>query len=598
MDLDRFFLSALGAAVAAALALPAGATEILRVSSHGHEGIGAGRSVTPIPDVTGDGAAEILVGAFDPDGSSDLGSIAVYDAVNRAFVWERSFRSALDPSFDRGVSLVALGGDLDGDGVDDVAAGPPYAQADPSKPEKRESKGVVLILSGSNGRTIQRLTSAEEGERFGTVLAPAGDFDGDGSPDLLVGDPDAQSVPGTVNGGVLVVSAATGAIVARFPAPRSGERFGAALAMAGDVDGDGIADVAVGAPNASSAGAIGSGAVYVVSGSSGAILSTLHGEPFELLGASIAIAGDADGDGLTDVLAAGPTGAVRCFSLDGSLLARLSPEGTGPVAIAAGSDATGDGSPDAVLGHPMAAGETGSVEVFSLREGGGAFSFGAWNAGLGLGRPLLGYSVAFVPDMDGDGAAEIVAGSPRAEVPRTRDASGVVVIASLENEIVARAGNVNRGRGPSADVLYVADSTGGLARTISVATYVPLTVFVSVPPAATGRTPYALFARFGAPNRSDLDALPGGLGTAVFPLPLARPAPATRVVASTLPPGVLDPGARRPLRPGEPAPSIAAMLPLGTRRPMTFALQGLIADPGAANEAGLSLTNAIVVITR
>lgn len=569
---------------------PARATEILRVTNRFDAACGVGATVAPLADVTGDGQPDVLVGAVDPERSGCLGAAIVYDPAADRLVWQRSFRTDEHDSARR--SLVPLRGDLDGDGCEDVVAGPPFVRVDPSRPAPSGRENSILVLSGRTGETLARLSSRVAGEWFGSVVAPAGDVDGDGTPDLLVGDPDYVNQLGVSMAAVLVVSSRDGSEIARFPAPRAGERFGAALAAAGDVDGDGSADFLIGAPNAAMPNAPLTGAVDVVSGREGTAIARLFGAEGESIGAAVALAGDVDGDGRPEVLAAGPDGAVRLLALGGLTLRALGARGDGPVAIAAGEDATGDGAPDAILGRSAA----GGVAVVSLRDGSAVFAFEALDISAGRSPSALGASVAFLPDLDGDGAAEVLAGAPRAAAPRLRDTTGAIVIASHENEIALRSGNVNRGAGPAADVLWVNDSVGDGRREIELLRHVPVTILMAAPPAATSRAPFALFARIGRPGRADLDPI-DGTGIACIPMPLGHAAPGTRVIASGLPAGTLHESAPGPMRPTEPAPAIVTHLPAGLRREIVLALQGAIVDPASAS-GPLSLTNAVIVISR
>ena len=137
-----------------------------------------------------------------------------------------------------GLALAGVG-DVDGDGVPDLAVGAP-------------EQGRVFLFSGATGQRLRTLNNPtpQAGARFGRALAGVGDVDGDGVPDLTVGAP-GQDVEGRdTQGQVFLFSGATGQQLRTLnnPTPQAGARFGRELAGVGDVDGDGVSDLAVGAP--------------------------------------------------------------------------------------------------------------------------------------------------------------------------------------------------------------------------------------------------------------------------------------------------------------------------------------------------------------
>lgn len=140
-------------------------------------------------------------------------------------------------------------GDVDGDGLMDRDGGAVRRHA------RRR---------GGSSRTGERLHSAvgAKGDLLSYAEADAGDTDGDGISDYVVG------APGNGAGHALVFSGATGEVLLRLDGEAAGDVFGAAVAGAGDVNGDGRADVLVGAPAAEGAG-VNSGRVYVLSGADG-----------------------------------------------------------------------------------------------------------------------------------------------------------------------------------------------------------------------------------------------------------------------------------------------------------------------------------------
>ena len=160
------------------------------------------------------------------------------------------------------------------------------------------------MLSGPDGSVLAAHDGAAPGDQLGTWVASVGDVDGDGVPDQGFGAP-GSDVGGLDAGLVLVRSGARGAIVFAVPGQEEGEGLGV-VAGAGDVDGDGRADIVLGSALASLTGPH-AGGVSIVSGRTGLVLCAGGGPmPFTWLGASVAGVGDLDGDGRPDVAAGGP----------------------------------------------------------------------------------------------------------------------------------------------------------------------------------------------------------------------------------------------------------------------------------------------------
>jgi hypothetical protein len=138
-------------------------------------------------------------------------------------------------------------GDIDGDGVPDLAAGAPYQNV-----AGQGDRGQVFLFSGASGARLLTLndTDPQAGAYFGLALAGVGDVDGDGVPDLAVGAPNKEVAGQDAQGQVFVFSGASGQLVLTLtkPSPQAQAQFGWTLAGVGDVDGDGVPDLAVGAP--------------------------------------------------------------------------------------------------------------------------------------------------------------------------------------------------------------------------------------------------------------------------------------------------------------------------------------------------------------
>ncbi|HKB14684.1 MAG TPA: VCBS repeat-containing protein, partial [Planctomycetota bacterium] len=198
-------------------------------------------------------------------------------------------------------AAVAGAGDLDGDGHADVLVGLPG-----TAPGSGVFAGRARVYSGSTGAVLLQWAGDELYEGFGSAVAGLGDANGDGIPDVAIGAPARDNPPLQGVGRVSVFSGANGSLLHQWDGVVAWESFGASVAAAGDFDADGRADVVVGAPG-SYAGVAGGGRALVFSGATGGALYTQVGiSPTALLGYSVSGAGDVDGDGYSDVILGAP----------------------------------------------------------------------------------------------------------------------------------------------------------------------------------------------------------------------------------------------------------------------------------------------------
>jgi FG-GAP repeat/FG-GAP-like repeat/Stigma-specific protein, Stig1 len=304
--------------------------------------------------------------------------------------------------------------DVNGDGYADVAVGAPYLGHNVGR--------AFVYLGGAGGLTTSpavTLTGPLGGRTaFGDPIASAGDVNGDGYADLVVAAPRALGLTGRVYvylGGAKGVVASPAATWLD-PEPQSG--FGGSFASAGDVNGDGYADVVVGAPSAAN----GAGRVYVyLGGSSGPAASpaiALTGPDLGGFGDSVASAGDVNGDGYGDVV-------VSAESIDRAYLYLGSAGGLGtspavtwvapdiPSSFGnsvASADVNGDGYADVVVGADRAQTEIGCVYLYLGGPDGPAAS-----PTLTLLPPdaneFFGFALASAGDVNGDGYADVAVSS-------------------------------------------------------------------------------------------------------------------------------------------------------------------------------------------
>jgi hypothetical protein len=315
---------------------------------------------------------------------------------------------------------VAWCGDLDGDGLGDLAVGATGAG---------KGAGEVRIFSSQNWKLIRTL-SVSGSDGLGWALTPAGDVDGDGFEDLLVGELGA-----TKTGTVTLFSGKDGSVLQSITSTVAKSGFGRSIAAVGDADGDGIADYAIGSPLFDvTTHDDHAGAVDLRSGADGSLLWQQQGTFWtytdmwgnvwyvgDMLGTSLDVGGDVDGDGTRDVVAA-TYDALHTEILsgkDGSTLRSFTPPWYTMGSVAALGDLTGDGLPE--IGICYRDVDTTFV-IYSSLDG-----KVLWRTDETNFRPPE--VAASVSDVDGDGRPDFVLGFPddsidskgRAELHTTND---------------------------------------------------------------------------------------------------------------------------------------------------------------------------------
>jgi hypothetical protein len=308
--------------------------------------------------------------------------------------------------------------DVNGDGYGDVIAGAPGANGNAGR--------AHIFMGGASGLRPSPSPSldAPVAGSFGACVVSAGDVNGDGFADVLVGAR-APGISASDIGSAYLYLGGPGGV---SPSPVStlvgpdgaGSRFGHSLACAGDVNGDGYADVAVGAPGVASS----AGAVYFYlggpNGLSSSATTSFSGPANGYFGDAVASAGDLNGDGYEDFVVGAdfPLSASEGFAyvyLGGPTGLQTSPQtlsvsvGFGLGNALAGGDFNGDGYADLVVaqhryarvnvywGSASGIGDTPSVQIDGL---------------LGFGQ-----SVASAGDVDGNGYADLLVGDPEVTGP-------------------------------------------------------------------------------------------------------------------------------------------------------------------------------------
>lgn len=251
-----------------------------------------GQAMTNLGHINGDSPVHWAVGApGSGEASQTDAAVVVLHAQNNELV-ER-----LRVEGDAGSRLgwdVILSDDVTNDSfIDHFVAGAP-SQANGSK----ANAGALHRFSSIDGTRDWTLLGKKKNQYLGYRLAFAPDEDGDGVRDLTVGAPGNEKTSGLV----LIVSGANGRVIHQIKAPRGAGLFGLSVART-DIDGDGALDIVAGAPMTNGAAGAAVGKVFAFSGADRSLMWSREGESAgQWFGASVSSALDSDGDGLRDLL--------------------------------------------------------------------------------------------------------------------------------------------------------------------------------------------------------------------------------------------------------------------------------------------------------
>ncbi|MBC7985261.1 MAG: FG-GAP repeat protein [Sphingomonadaceae bacterium] len=464
----------------------------------------SGRSVSAAGDVNGDGFHDIIIGAPEADGGSDTRGGETYVVFGKAGGFPKSFDLTnlkgnngfrLDgfATYERSGWSVSTAGDINGDGFDDIMVG-----SIGHSPRNGETYIILgksefypsLDLEALDGTNGFRISGIEYGDQAGWSVSSAGDVNGDGFDDMVIGAPAADGSASTQAGESYVVfgmadgfdaqmylGALNGANGFRINGIDISDLSGSSVADAGDVNGDGFGDIIIGAPSANPGGRNNAGESYVVFGKASGFAASLElaqldgSNGFRLdgisandqSGFSVSAAGDVNGDGFGDILVGSPEADAGGFSLAGEAYVVFGKSSAfdaslilsaldgingfrviGPArndvrgcSVSSVGDFNGDGIDDLLIGaRGGEASSFGSAYILFGKVGAFAATFDLSTVdgtnGIRLvGRKkadFTGFSVSAAGDINRDGFADIIVGAPEAEKFGMRDVGASYVI--------------------------------------------------------------------------------------------------------------------------------------------------------------------------
>ena len=381
-------------------------------------------------DFDGDGFDELVIGSptASIDDESFVGMVHVvsfeptssgYPTTSVQFLEMAFFVSETErrPGY-FGAALAA--GDLDGDGFDDLAIGAPKWFAGPTS-----FGAVAVVYGGPLGLDLarKRVVSWSGSEAFGAALT-SGDFDGDGLEDLAVGAPMTANAPGTNESGAIWIFVDNFDDSVRYEQDDLGyateflDHFGSAM-TAGDFDGDGAADLAVGVPDEDIGTIEDAGAVFIIPGAQGtgpdptsavaidqSDIAGVTVEEFDSFGFAACTA-DLNADGFDDLVSSAPR-----------------------------EDVAGNTLAAAGIVHVLYGSATGLTTV-------GAQAWLQGDTGVALTEALdfFGWTLA-AGDFDGDGATDLIAGAPAEDLAingnQVEDAGAAISILGSPTGLVSQ----------------------------------------------------------------------------------------------------------------------------------------------------------------
>jgi hypothetical protein len=393
-----------------------------------------GASISGAGDVNGDGYSDLLIGAplYD-NGETDEGVAFLYYGSSTG-IQTAALMLEVNQAGARFGTGVSGAGDVNGDGYGDLIVGAPLYD------KGQTDEGAAFLFLGSAAGLISTpavtLESNQVNAAFGTSVSRAGDINGDGFSDIIIGASLYDN--GQADEGAAFIYAGSASGVNLTPASvlesnQASAAFGTSVSGAGDVNGDGYSDLVVGAPSYTN-GESNEGVAFVYHGSAGGIVPPAAiiieaNQADADFGYTVSGAGDVNGDGYSDVIVgafnydngetdegaafvyygsaagvtANPPAVLECNKENAQFAKRVSGVG----------DMNGDGYSDVVVGSPEFSGSEsvgGAAFVYyGAKEGVNATAIAVLE--INRATALFGSAVSAAGDVNGDGYADLIVGA-------------------------------------------------------------------------------------------------------------------------------------------------------------------------------------------
>jgi hypothetical protein len=399
------------------------------------DGAEFGYSVSQAGDVNGDGYSDVIVGALAYDnGQTNEGRAFIYFGGSSGLSTSPNWTAESDQTGAQFGWSVSSAGDVNGDGYSDVIIGANYYDNG-----QTDEGGAFVYYGSSSGPSASPNWKAESDQAnafFGSCVSSAGDINGDGYSDVIVGD--YQYDNGQSNEGRAFVYHGSSGGLSTSPdwtaeSNQDGGYFGWSVSSAGDVNGDGYSDVIVGA-DAYDNGQTNEGRAYVYHGSPSGLSASPDwtaesNQANASFGYSVSTAGDVNGDGYSDVIVGAPyydngeSNEGRVYVYHGSSGGlSTSPSWTAEsdqanalfgYSVSQAGDVNGDGYSDVIIGaHQYDNGQTDEGRAYVYHGGSGGLSTSPnWTAESNQASARFGMSVSTAGDVNGDGYSDVIVGA-------------------------------------------------------------------------------------------------------------------------------------------------------------------------------------------